>query len=232
MKRIGIIGGLGPEATADYYRLIVEEYREKTNGQYPEVIIYSLNMSQFIVCKMTVESSDKIMKWIAHAIEAIERAGADFALIASNTPHMVFEELHLNSPIPLISIVEETCKVAFNSGLKKVALLGTKATMDAQFYPRVFSKKGIEMITPNEKEKDYINEKLFSEILYNKIIDQTRSTLLEIIERMIKDEQIEGVILGCTELPLIFTKDEFGIPFLNTTQIHARSAVEYSLKGR
>lgn len=232
MKRIGIIGGLGPEATVDYYRLIVDEYREKTNGQYPEVIIYCLNMNQFVVCRMTVESSDKIKKWIAHAIEAIHRSGADFALIASNTPHIVFEELQSHSPIPLISIVEETCKVAGHANVKRLALLGTKTTMDSDFYQSVFTKNGIELVTPNEEEKEYINKKLFTEILYNKIIAKTRNRMLRIIERMIHEEHIEGVILGCTELPLILTKDEFGIPFLNTTKIHAHSAVQYSLRGR
>ena len=229
MKRIGLIGGLGPEATIDYYRLIVDEYREKTNGQYPEIIIYSLNMNQFIVCQISVESSDKIMKWIAHAIEAIHKSGADFALIASNTPHMVFEELQSQSPIPLISIVEETCKVARHTNLKRLALLGTKATMNAQFYQRVFTKNGIEIVTPDEKEKEYINEKLFKEILYNKILDKTKKGLLDIVERLINEEHIDGVILGCTELPLILSKDEFGIPFLNTTKIHAKSAVRLAL---
>jgi aspartate racemase len=230
VKRIGIIGGLGPEATIDYYRIIINEYREKTNGNYPEVIIYSLNMSEF-ACKMTAESFDKTVKWLAQAIKAIHQCGADFALIASNTPHIVFEELQNLSPIPLISIVEETCKVASSANLKKIALLGTKVTMNSDFYQRIFAKKGIEIITPHEMEKEYINEKLLSEIIYNKIIEQTKRELSRIIERMIDEDQIQGVILGCTELPLILTKDEFGIPFLNTTQIHAKSAVRYSLQG-
>jgi aspartate racemase len=230
MKRIGMIGGLGPEATIDYYRLINDEYHERTHGQYPEIIIYSLNMSRFVVCQMSVESSEKIMKWLAHAVEAVYKSGADFALIASNTPHIVFDELQSRAPIPLISIVEETCKAARHAHLKKLALLGTKVTMDSQFYQRVFTKHHIEIITPGTKEKEYINEKLFKEVLHNKIVDETRHGLLEIIERLIEDEHIDGVILGCTELPLILTKDEFNIPFLNTTKIHAKSAVKYSLE--
>jgi aspartate racemase len=231
VKRIGIIGGLGPEATIDYYRIIVNEYREKTDGQYPVIIIYSVNMSEFVVCKMHIESSDKIMKWLAHAIAAVHQSGADFALIASNTPHIIFEDLQRHSPIPLISIVEETCKVAYDVGLKRVALLGTKVTMSSHFYQRVFSKKGIDIITPHDTEKDYINEKLFTEIMHDNIVDETRENLLKIVKRMIDEDKIQGVILGCTELPLILTKDEFGIPFLNTAKIHAKSAVQYSLEG-
>ena len=229
MKRIGIIGGLGPEATIDYYRIIVKEYQRETNGQYPEVIIYCLSMSEVAACKMTTENSGDIMKWLARAVRAVHQGGAGFALIASNTPHVVFEDLQKISPIPLISIVEETCKVAVRKNLKKVALLGTKVTMNSDFYQRVFSKQGIEIVTPRDGEKDYINDKLFSEILHNKIIDETRTHLLEIIKRMIDEDQVKGVILGCTELPLILPGDEFGIPFLDTTQIHAKSAVQFSL---
>jgi len=130
----------------------------------------------------------------------------------------------------LISIVEETCKVAHDAGLKRIALLGTKVTMNSHFYRRVFSKKGIEIITPHETEKDYINEKLFTEIMHDNIVDETKEKLLKIVRRMIHEDHIQGVILGCTELPLILTKDEFGIPFLNTAKIHAKSAVRYSLE--
>lgn len=228
MKRIGIIGGLGPEATIDYYRTIIKTYQDKTNGEYPELIIYSMNMKEFS-CAMTATSADKTINWLSRALHAVHRGGADFALIASNTPHIVFYDLQALSPIPLLSIVEETCKVASQVNLKKVALLGTKVTMSSDFYHRVFTENGIEIITPQEAEREYINDKLLSEIIHNKIFEQTKRDLLKIIKRMIDESHIQGVILGCTELPLILTGDEFGIPFLNTAKIHAESAVRFSI---
>jgi aspartate racemase len=193
MKRIGIVGGLGPEATAEYYRIINELYQRKTKGAYPEVIIYSVNMKDF-PCAVTTDSTEKTVAWLAEAVQVLYRAGADFALIASNTPHIVFDDLQARSSIPMLSIVKATCQAARQSRLYKVALLGTKTTMSAGFYQK-----------------------------------ETKQGLLVIIKRMIAEESIQGVILGCTELPLILPKDEFSIPFLNTTRIHAASAVEYSL---
>jgi aspartate racemase len=213
MKKIGIIGGLGPEATIDYYRIIIESYREKTKGGFPAIIINSLDMSEFSCMMMKARELDKTTKWLANAVTSLHRAGADFALIASNTPHIMFDEVKALSSIPMLSIVEETCNVADKLGLKKIGLLGTKITMSADFYQKVFSKKDISIVVPGKQEQDYIHKKLVTEIIF-----------------MIDRAQIQGVVLGCTELPLILTKDEFGIPFLNTTKIHAESAVKYCLK--
>ncbi len=229
MKKIGIIGGLGPEATVDYYRIIIESYREKTKGSFPAIIIYSLDIKE-LSCMVKTDERDRIAAWLADAVRSLHRAGADFALIASNTPHVVFDKVKELSPIPLLSIVEETCKAAVHMGLKKLGLMGTKVTMSNTFYQEVFSKKDISIVVPGEQEQDYIHKKLVNEIMFNKIVEETRNELLKIIKRMVENASIQGLILGCTELPLILTKDEFGIPFLNTTKIHAESAVKYCLE--
>jgi len=229
MKKIGIIGGLGPEATIDYYRIIIELYREKQNGNFPEVIIHSLSMNEFSDM-LKKKEQNKIISWLTNAVKSLQSAGADFAIIASNTPHFVFDEVKALSPIPLLSIVEETCKKALNLGLKKIGLMGTKITMNTDFYQKVFSKEGISIVVPNGQEQNYIQQKLWTEIMFNKIIEDTRQELLKIVKRMIDSASIQGMIVGCTELPLILTKDEFGIPFLNTTRIHVESAVRYCLK--
>ncbi|KPK64672.1 aspartate racemase [candidate division WOR_3 bacterium SM23_42] len=228
MKKIGIVGGLGPEATVDYYREIIDSYRKQSHGDAPEIIIYSLNLQDF----PAIREREKIAKWLAGALESLDKAGADFAVLSANTPHIVFDELESLSPIPLLSIVEETCRVVKGMHLKKVGLMGTKVTMSANFYQRIFSREDITLVVPTSKEQDYINKKLFSEILYNRIIEETHRGLLAIVKRMIDEDAIEGLVLGCTELPLILTKDEFGIPFFNTTRIHAESAVRYCLSGR
>ncbi len=227
MKRIGLVGGLGPEATVDYYRRIIERSRAQTKGKVPEIILYSLDMRDF----PRLERRDEVIGWFRDAILALHGAGADFAAIAANTPHFIFDELKAVSPIPLISIVEETCRKALEMKLQKVGLLGTKVTMSADFYPRVFAAHGISIIVPNEQEKDYIDQKLFREIMYNRIVKETRQALLSIISRMTEEEGIEAAILGCTELPLILASGSLGIPFLNTTEIHVESIVSYCLSG-
>ncbi len=229
MKKIGIIGGLGPEATIDYYRSIIELYRKKQKGNFPEIILYSLNMRELFTMLKNNKRTE-IINWLVNATQSLQNAGAHFAIIASNTPHIVFDEVRNNSPIPLLSIVEETCEVTAKLGLKRVGLLGTQVTMSADFYQKVFSKRGMTIIVPNKQEQHYIQEKLEREIIFNKILESTRKALLAIIKRMIEVDSIQGVILGCTELPLILTKDEFGIPFLNTTRIHVESAVSYCLR--
>lgn len=227
MRRIGLVGGLGPEATVDYYRMIIKKCRNEAGGKVPEIIVYSLDLEDF----PRIEERHEIVQWLGGAINALHRAGADFAVITANTPHIVFDELVALSPIPLISIVEETCQVVQGLNLKKLGLIGTKVTMSSDFYQRVFSAHDISISVPAEQEQDYINGKLVSEIMYNRIVDETRQGLLAIIKRMIENYRIEAVILGCTELPLILTSDAFGIPFLNTTKIHVESVVRYWLSG-
>lgn len=229
MKRIGIIGGLGPEATVEYYRIIVEEYRARTHGIFPEVLMYSLSMSGF-GCMVKPDKLAETIAWLVKAVEALAKAGADFALIASNTPHIVFPDVEKQVSIPMLSIVNETCSVARQKGLQRCALLGTKTTMSSGFYQFVFKENNIEIILPDPSEQEYIQKKLMNEILFNKIKEKTRQGFLMIIERLIDQEKIDSVILGCTELPLILTGEECGIPFLNTTRIHAKAAVAFSLQ--
>jgi aspartate racemase len=167
---------------------------------------------------------------LADALRALQNAGADLAFIASNTPHIVFEQVRQVSPIPLVSIVEAARIEAEKQGLKKVGLLGTLFTMQNSYYQAEFDKCGIAMVVPNEEEQRYIQQKLFSKIEHGVFLEETRNGLLKIIKRMITYESIDGVVLGCTELPLILTEDEYGIPFLNTTEIHARRIFETYMK--
>ncbi|MDH4210955.1 MAG: amino acid racemase [candidate division WOR-3 bacterium] len=227
MKKIGIIGGLGPEATIDYYRTIINECREQTQGDVPEIILYSLNLRDF----PSIDNEDAVVKWLLDGLKALHRAGAHFAIISANTPHIVFDKLKPLSPLPLLSIVEETWTAVRALGVGRVGLFGTKVTMSSDFYQRVFENYGIALVVPSIEEQDYIDHKISSELMFNNICEETRNGLLGIAERMISDEDIEALILGCTELPLILTHDDLGIPFLNTTRIHALSAIRYCLTG-
>jgi aspartate racemase len=238
MKTVGIIGGVGPESTIEYYRQIIDAYRERQRGpgsapvnaqdesaaNYPSIIINSVDLTQLI--RWIGTDLDAFTDYLAGAIENLARAGADFGVLASNTPHLVFDELQRRSSIPLISIVESACDAAQAMGLKRVALFGTRFTMQARFYPEVFTRAGVALLMPNETEQALIHEKYMSELLNNLFLPETRERLLGIVDRMKADESIEAVILGGTELPLILNQPEHqGIPFLDTTRIHVKRIV-------
>lgn len=229
MKTIGILGGLGPESTSDYYREIISAFNTKyTELAYPEIIIYSVNINELMQF-VKISAWGKLTAWLLGKIQCIHNAGAEFAVIASNTPHIVFDELQALSPIPLLSIVEQTSKKAQKMGLKNLGLLGTKLTMESDFYMKPFIQKGMSVVVPTENEQKLIHHRLFSEIELGIFKDSTRNELLDIAKRMVDQDKIDSLILGCTELPLILTKNEFGIPFLNTTAIHCESIIEYCI---
>jgi aspartate racemase len=226
MKILGVIGGVGPESTIDYYGRIIALYRERRpDGSYPQFIINSIDLKKGIDF-MTASDLAGMAGYLLEEIEKLARAGADFGLIAANTPHIVFDEIQPRSAIPLISIVEATCAAAKMHSLNKLALFGTKFTMRADFYPRVFSREGIELVVPDLQDQEYIHEKYFNELVVGKFLPETRTGLLAIVDRLKDKIDIGGVILAGTELPLILRDDlHNGIPFLDTTKIHTEAAV-------
>lgn len=230
MKRIGIIGGLGPEATVDYYNGIINAFKNGSGDlNYPEIILYSVNMSVFVGL-MREKKYDQAADQLIGKIESLKRAGAEFAAISANTPHMLFDRISERSALPLISIVEATSDECRRKGLKKAGLLGTGFTMNATFFADVFSKSGMEIIMPDDGDKELVNTKLFTEIELGIFKEDTRRMIIGIIEKMVREKNIDSVILGCTELPLILKEQSYaGIPALNTTRIHIDAIVKYSL---
>jgi aspartate racemase len=229
MKRIGIIGGLGPESTIEYYKGIINAFRQREIGlATPEIIIYSADVNRLMEL---VEAGkwNKLVEWLVKMVNALHNAGAEFAVIGSNTPHIVFDNVKSRSPIPMLSIADETCKRASSMKLKKLGLMGTKYTMESDFFQKAFHNAGISIIVPMKDEMQFIHNKILSEIALGIIINSTRQELLSIAKRMIDEDSIDGLILGCTELPLILENDEYGIPFLKTTAIHIKSIVDYCI---
>ena len=226
MKTLGIIGGLGPESTIDYYGKIIALYRERTgDGSYPQFIINSINMKKGLDF-MEANNLAGMAEYLLEELGKLARAGATFGLISANTPHIVFDEVALKSPISLISIVEATCAAAQARKLKRLALLGTRYTMQATFYPKVFSREGIELFVPGPEDQTYIHDKYLNELVSGKFLPETHAGLLAIVDRMKANSNIDGVILAGTELPLILRDSEHnGIPLLDTTQIHCEAAV-------
>jgi aspartate racemase len=226
MKTLGIIGGLGPESTIDYYGKIIALYRERTgDGSYPQFIVNSINMKKGLDF-MEANNLAGMANYLLEELGKLARAGATFGVISANTPHIVFDEVASKSPISLISIVEATCTAAKARKLKRLALFGTRYTMQATFYPKVFSREGIELLVPDLGDQTYIHDKYLNELVSGKFLPETRAGLLAIVDRMKAKHDIEGVILAGTELPLILREREHnGIPFLDTTEIHCEAAV-------
>lgn len=226
MKNIGLVGGLGPEATVDYYNGIINAF--KTGDlNYPEIIVYSVNMSVFIGL-MKERRYDEAAGELVKKIISLERAGAEFAAITANTPHMLFDQVMERSPLPLISIVESTLDECLRKGLKRPGLLGTGFTMRSSFYHDVFRKRGLDVIMPGKDDIDEVDLKIFSEIELGIFKDETRQMLIDVIGKMAVELKIDSMILGCTELPLILKESSYhGIPMLNTTGIHVDAIVKY-----
>ena len=227
MKTVGIIGGIGPESTIEYYRFIIAGYRErKRDGSYPPIIINSVDLNKLIGW-MNAGELDAAADYLSVEIEKLARAGVDFAVLAANTPHIVFDQIRERSPLPLISIVEATRDKALALGLKRPGLFGTRFTMQGRFYPEVFKRAGLRIILPNESEQTFIHEKYMGELLNNVFLPETRERLLAIANRMKESESIDGLILGGTELPLLMRADKrCAIPLLDTTRIHVERIVD------
>jgi aspartate racemase len=213
MKKIGLVAGMGPEATVDYYMAIISHFKDRDNPPvYPEILLYSVNMWEFL----------EMMKQ-----KEYDRA-TDFLLARIENLNLLFDALQQKSVLPLISIVEATCSKAIADKLQRPGLLGTGFTMKADFYSRVFRKQGIDIVVPDLADIEIINEKIFSEIELGIFNKETKDLLVGIIQKMVIRQHIDSIILGCTELPLILTEKEYaGIPVLNTTSIHVQEIIHY-----
>ena len=225
-----MIGGVGPESTIDYYKNIIAMYRERQrDGSYPQFVINSIDLKKGIDF-MKADNLTAMADYLLEEILKLPRAGAEFGLIAANTPHIVFDDIAPKSPIPLISIVEATCAHAKARKLKRLALFGTRYTMQADFYLKVFSREGIDLAVPEPKDQDYIHEKYFAELVPGIFLPETRAGLLAIIDRMKAGSDIDGVILAGTEIPLILRGESHnGIALLDTGKIHCQAAVNEML---
>ena len=226
MKTVGIIGGIGPESTIEYYRQIIAFYREqKLDGSYPSIILNSVNFKPLLDLILANQWS-QVTQHLVGELQKLAKAGADFAVLAANTPHLVFDDIRRQCSIPLISIVEATCQEAKALHLKRLGLFGTRFTMQARFYPDIFSREGITLAVPDENDQSYIHDKYMNELIHGTVLPETREQLLTIVERMKERDGIQGLILGGTELPLILRDGTArGIPVLDTTRSHVKAIV-------
>ena len=224
-KRIGILGGISHESTLRYYELIHEEYyRRRGDYHYPEVVVFSLDFQRFTDLEDRGDSEGYI-DYIMEGVRSLENAGAEFIVMAANSPHAVFDEIQERAGVPMISIAEVTAEEARREGLSTLLLLGIRFTMQSSFYREVCGRHGIEVVTPSEVEQDEINRIIFDELVLGIIRDESKRRLLEIIGGY----DVDGVILGCTELPLLLGQEDTGVRVLDTVELHVEAVLDHSL---
>ena len=231
MKILGMIGGTGPESTVEYYRRFIATYHARVSESgAPPIIINSVD-NKNLVRWFTAGELARVIDFLSAEIERLARAGADFALIAAVTPHLGFDKLQQRASIPLLSIVEATADAATKAGVRRLALFGTRFTMHAALFPEAFARRGLTIVVPNEKEQEFIHGKYMGELFVGAILDETRAGLVDIVETMKQRDNVDGLILGGTELSLILREPTAaGLPVLDATQIHVETALEWMLR--
>lgn len=225
MTRLGLVGGLGPESTIDYYRRILDGWKALDPNTSPSIVIDSLDVKRAL--DLVARDREALTEYLLESIQRLTDAGADFVAISANTPHLVFDALVARAKVPMLSIVETCADEASRRGWHRALLLGTGFTMSAPFYPEVFGRRGIQVVVPSEDERRWIHACYVGEFLHGEFHDDTRRELEAIVERLHQQERIDGVILGGTELPLLLKRPEVAkLPALDTTALHVAAIVE------
>ena len=224
MARVGLVGGLGPESTIDYYRRVIDGWKRRNPASSPSIVIDSIDAQEIL--RLSRDDRHGLMGYLMASLDRLAGAGVDFAALTANTPHLVFDDLAARSSLPLISIVEVCAQEARRRGYSRVGLLGTIFTMDAPFYPSVCARHGVDVVTPRPADKTWLHDKYTSELLEGIFLDDTRQWVNELVAGLKRDEGIDAIVLGGTELPLLLRGDIVGgVPVLDTTQLHVAAIV-------
>ena len=231
MNKLGLIGGTGPESTIEYYKGIEYGVQQKSGRSFfPNLTIESLSVFDVLdFCGK--QDYAGLTTYLLKGIRNLEAAGAQYAALTGITPHIVFEELSKASPIRLISMVDTARDYAAANGYQKICLLGTLPTMEGTFFQNSFAKHSIEVVTPKAEEKAYIGTKIETELEFGKVLPDTQRAFKEITERIIQEEHVQAIVLGCTELPLIFDGVELPVPYIDVMQIHINALVDLIMQG-
>lgn len=228
MKKLGLIGGISWVSTADYYKLINEGVNEKLGGlNFAECIIYSFNYAD-IKRNNDTDDWDSTLRMVATASKSLEQSGAEAIILCANTMHLVADQLQAQIQIPVIHIATVTASEIKKNNIRKVGLLGTKFTMEREFFRTKLTDEQIETIIPGTADRDFIQDTIYYELGKGIIKEQTRKRYLTIIESLI-EQGAEGIILGCTEIPLIIKPEDVSVKVFDTTLIHSKAAVEFIL---
>jgi len=227
-KTIGIVGGMSPESTTMYYEVITRTYQDRFGDYgFPEIIIFSVSFQKYVNW-MHRNAWDKIANGLIEAIVRLKNGGAHFAIIATNTMHKVFDQIQKESPLPLLSIIDATAEAIQSKKMKTIGLLGTRFTMAESFYKERLGEWGIKTLVPDDQGQKIVNQIVFDELGKGKIRKESKQKCLTIVQRL-HQRGVQGVILGCTELPLLIQEKDCGIPLFNTAVLHAEKVLQYSL---
>jgi aspartate racemase len=227
-KRIGILGGMSPESTVAYYEYITRNYTERYGDYgYPEILIYSVSFQPYVDWP-NEGRWDLVAQGLAGAARTLVAAGADLLLIATNTMHIVFDEIQASVDVPVISLLEAVAQAILARGISTVGLLGTRFTMEQPFYRQAFSGHGIKVLVPEAEDRAYVNRVIYDELVAGQIRAESRAGFLEVIGRL-ANRGAQGAILGCTEIPLLVSEADAGLPLFDTTAIHAEAALRYAI---
>ncbi len=228
-KKIGILGGMSPESTVEYYQYITRTYTERFGDYgYPEVIIYSVSFQPYVDWP-NQDRWNLVTQGLSEAALKLEAAGADFIVIATNTMHLVFDQVQASVTVPMLSLLDAVGDAVLARGIETVGLLGTKFTMEKAFYQDALARKGITVLVPDAQDRTYVNAVIYDELVAGQIRDESRAGYVAII-RKLAERGAEGVILGCTEIPLLVSEEDAGMPLFDTTVIHAEAALNYALE--
>jgi aspartate racemase len=226
-KRIGILGGMSPESTVAYYEYITRTYTERYGDYgYPEILIYSVSFQPYVDWP-NQDRWDLVARGLTEAGRKLVAAGAEVILIATNTMHHVFEEVQAGIGVPMLSLLDATAEAILARGLQTVGLLGTRFTMEKSFYQDALAPRGIAVLVPEAEDRAVVNRVIYEELVAGQIRDASRASFVAIIRRLV-ERGAEGVILGCTEIPLLVSEADVQIPLLDTTTIHAEAALTYA----
>lgn len=226
MNKLGLIGGTGVESTIMYYRYLTYGAKEKAKKEYfPNLSIESLSVFEVLnFCER--KDYEGLTKYLLKGIENLKACGCNYATFTGITPHIVFDKVAPHSPLSLISIIEASKEYALKQGFKKLALLATKPTMNGDFFQKPFEESGIKVLLPKESEKEFIGQKIKDEIEHGIIKNSTKEEFINIANRLIKEEKAEAIILGCTELPLLFNEVKSAATFIDVVHIHIQRLLE------
>ncbi len=224
MKKLGLIGGTGPESTLIYYRDIVRAVHNKT-GAYPELTIENVDC-ELCGAFMASGDSDALTEYLLGALSRLAAADCDFAALTANTLHAVFDRLAPRSPLPLISIIGTACDEAVRRGHRRIGLLGTIFTMESEFFTEPFRRAGIEVFTPDAPTRKLVHDRIFGELELGVVKPETVAELVSVIAEMKAEHGIEALALGCTELPLALNDGNCPVPCLDTMAIHIDKLVD------
>ena len=225
MATVGIVGGLGPESTIDYYRRILEGWKQQDPSSTPSIVIDSLDVQRGL--RLVEHDRPALVDYLLGSLRRLAGAGADFAAMAANTPHVVFDDLAARSPVPLVSIVEACAEEGRRRRLKRLGLLGTRFTMEGSFYPDVCARYGIAVVAPNAQERLWLHDRYVGQMLNGDFRDDTRQGVIALVGRLRDDEHIDGVILGGTELTILLPAPVVAnLPALDTTALHVAAIVK------